>query len=77
MEPRPAATVVVVRPAGPVNELEFLVLRRAGASRFAPGFVVFPGGVVEPEDPMPSSARHLRDFPEQLFAGGAVALPLN
>ena len=52
MEPRPAATVVVVRPAGPVNELEFLVLRRAGASRFAPGFVVFPGGVVEPEDPM-------------------------
>jgi hypothetical protein len=26
---------------------------------------------VEPEDPMLPSVRHLRDFPEQRFAGGA------
>jgi 8-oxo-dGTP pyrophosphatase MutT (NUDIX family) len=48
MEPRPAATVVLVRPgaAGP----EVLLLRRAPGSRFAPGYVVFPGGVVDPGD---------------------------
>jgi len=30
--------------------LEFLVIRRSAQSRFAPGFVVFPGGVVEEGD---------------------------
>jgi 8-oxo-dGTP pyrophosphatase MutT (NUDIX family) len=50
MEPRPAATVIVVRSAGPSSDLEFLVLRRTGISRFAPGFVVFPGGVIEAQD---------------------------
>jgi 8-oxo-dGTP pyrophosphatase MutT (NUDIX family) len=49
MDPRPAATVVVVRSSQP-GDLEFLVLRRAAISRFAPGFVVFPGGVVERTD---------------------------
>jgi 8-oxo-dGTP pyrophosphatase MutT (NUDIX family) len=51
MEPRPAATVVVVRAVGDAGDLEFLLLRRAGSSRFAPGFVVFPGGVLESKDP--------------------------
>lgn len=49
VEPRPAATVVAARPAP--GGAEVLVLRRASASRFAPGFVVFPGGLVEPGDP--------------------------
>lgn len=48
MEPRPAATVIVAREAA--RGIEVLVLRRTGTSRFAPGFVVFPGGVVEPSD---------------------------
>lgn len=48
MDPRPAATVVVARRAEP--GVETLVLRRSEQSRFAPGFVVFPGGVIEPED---------------------------
>ncbi|HEX6262617.1 MAG TPA: NUDIX hydrolase [Actinomycetota bacterium] len=48
MEPRPAATVVVARPADP--GVEVLVLRRSASSRFAPGFLVFPGGVVEERD---------------------------
>jgi 8-oxo-dGTP pyrophosphatase MutT (NUDIX family) len=43
--------VVVVRPAGEAGDLEFLLLRRAQAARFAPGFVVFPGGVLESKDP--------------------------
>jgi recombination protein RecT len=45
MDPRPAATVVVARPG-----VEVLVLRRAARSRFAPGFVVFPGGTVDEAD---------------------------
>jgi 8-oxo-dGTP pyrophosphatase MutT (NUDIX family) len=52
VEPRPAATVVVVRAIGGTGDLEFLLLRRAGTSRFAPGFVVFPGGVLESKDPV-------------------------
>lgn len=45
---QPAATMVVAREglSGP----EVLVLRRSVHSRFAPGYVVFPGGSVESED---------------------------
>jgi 8-oxo-dGTP pyrophosphatase MutT (NUDIX family) len=43
---------VVVRAVGGAGDLEFLLLRRAGNSRFAPGFVVFPGGVLESKDPV-------------------------
>ena len=46
---RPAATIVVVRES-PAAGFEVLVLRRSRQSRFAPGFVVFPGGVVERND---------------------------
>ncbi|HEX9377622.1 MAG TPA: NUDIX domain-containing protein [Actinomycetota bacterium] len=48
MEPRPAATVVVVRP-GP-RGVEVLMLRRAPDTPFAAGFVVFPGGMVDDAD---------------------------
>ncbi|HEX6207207.1 MAG TPA: NUDIX domain-containing protein [Actinomycetota bacterium] len=48
MDPRPAATVVVARPAE--RGVEVLILRRSASSRFAPGFLVFPGGVVEERD---------------------------
>ena len=47
--PRPAATIVLAR-AAPGHGVEVLVLRRSEASRFAPGFVVFPGGAVDPDD---------------------------
>ena len=47
-EPRPAATVVVARPGS--DGVEVLVLRRAAGSRFAPGFLVFPGGTVDRGD---------------------------
>ena len=45
---RPAATVVVARPAAP--GVEVLVLRRSATSRFVPGFVVFPGGSIDGGD---------------------------
>lgn len=44
----PAATVVVARPAR--SGVEVVMLRRAEGSRFAPGFVVFPGGSIDPGD---------------------------
>ncbi len=47
---RLAATIVVARPARAPSEVEILVLRRSEAHRFAPGFVVFPGGAVDPGD---------------------------
>jgi 8-oxo-dGTP pyrophosphatase MutT (NUDIX family) len=48
MDPRPAATVIVARPAN--DGVEVLALTRSAGSRFAPGFVVFPGGAIEPGD---------------------------
>jgi 8-oxo-dGTP pyrophosphatase MutT (NUDIX family) len=48
VEPRVAATVVVARPG--VGGVEVLLLRRSAGNRFAPGYVVFPGGVVDPDD---------------------------
>lgn len=48
MEPRPAATVILAREA--LSGVEVLVLRRGEGSRFLPGFLVFPGGTVEPSD---------------------------
>lgn len=47
VEPRPAATVVVARDAG--QGIQVLVVRRSTIG-FAPGFVVFPGGVVDDAD---------------------------
>jgi 8-oxo-dGTP pyrophosphatase MutT (NUDIX family) len=47
-EPRPAATVLLVRDSG--DGPEFLLLRRHGRSGFAAGAWVFPGGVVDDGD---------------------------
>ncbi len=52
VEPRPAATVVLLRPgaAGP----EVLLSRRPASMAFAPDVHVFPGGRVDPADAHPS-----------------------
>ena len=86
--PRPAATVVLVRPGDP--GVEVLVERRSADSSFAPGFVVFPGGVVEDEDRRLAEALFrdpsedvracaVRELYEEtgilLEAGGARAVP--
>jgi 8-oxo-dGTP pyrophosphatase MutT (NUDIX family) len=47
-EPRPAATVIAARDRG--DGIEVLVLQRSPGSRFLPGYVVFPGGAVDPGD---------------------------
>lgn len=59
--PRPAATVMVVRPAP--DEYEVFMVRRHQASKFAADVYVFPGGTVRPDD--------------QLEAGTAQALGLD
>ena len=46
---RHAASVVAVR-EGADAEPEVLVLERGAASRFLPGYVVFPGGAVDDDD---------------------------
>lgn len=53
-EPRPAATVVLLRD-GP-NGVEALLLRRPLTMAFAGGMTVFPGGSVEPADGGPDAA---------------------
>ena len=48
-EPRDAATVMLLRPAGG-HGLEVYLLRRRSSMAFAPGAVVFPGGSVDARD---------------------------
>ena len=45
---RPAATVILVRPAA--SSFEIFMLRRTSKAAFAGGMYVFPGGRVDPED---------------------------
>jgi 8-oxo-dGTP pyrophosphatase MutT (NUDIX family) len=51
-EPRPAASVVLLRRGAKHTEraLEVLLLKRAETAKFMPGVWVFPGGAVDPED---------------------------
>ncbi|HEX5928855.1 MAG TPA: NUDIX hydrolase [Solirubrobacterales bacterium] len=51
-EPRPAASVVLLRRGGKHGdrELEVLLLKRSGEAKFMPNVWVFPGGAVDPDD---------------------------
>ncbi|HYN69637.1 MAG TPA: NUDIX domain-containing protein [Candidatus Eisenbacteria bacterium] len=48
VDPKPAATVVVLRPAA--DGFEVLLTRRAAAMRFGADMYVFPGGRLDPDD---------------------------
>ena len=50
VEPRDAATVVLLRTATGGGGLEVYLLRRHGVMAFAAGMCVFPGGGVDPRD---------------------------
>ena len=52
VEPRPAATIVLLRPTKAAG-LEVLLLRRVRSAGFVPGAWVFPGGRVDPDDAHP------------------------
>lgn len=64
--PRPAATVVLLRP-GPEGP-EALLLRRSRSAGFVPGAYVFPGGRVDRDDATPA----LVDRLEGLDSGSAA-----
>jgi 8-oxo-dGTP pyrophosphatase MutT (NUDIX family) len=51
-EPRPAASVVLLRRGGKHGdrELEVLLLKRSAEAKFMPNVWVFPGGAVDPTD---------------------------
>jgi 8-oxo-dGTP pyrophosphatase MutT (NUDIX family) len=51
-DPRPAASVVLLRRGGKHGdrELEVLLLKRSAEAKFMPNVWVFPGGAVDPED---------------------------
>jgi 8-oxo-dGTP pyrophosphatase MutT (NUDIX family) len=51
-QPRPAASVVLLRRGGKHGdrELEVLLLKRSEEAKFMPNVWVFPGGAVDPED---------------------------
>jgi 8-oxo-dGTP pyrophosphatase MutT (NUDIX family) len=51
-EPRPAASVVLLRRGGKHSQrgLEVLLLKRTEEAKFMPGVWVFPGGAVDAED---------------------------
>jgi 8-oxo-dGTP pyrophosphatase MutT (NUDIX family) len=60
--PTDAATVMLLRPckdAG-VEDIEVLLVHRHRKSSFVPGYHVFPGGVLDPEDYEPGIERYVR-----------------
>lgn len=82
VEPRPAASVVLVRsaPRGAPEPVEVYMIRRHRGMKFLGGFYAFPGGKVDPEDGSPESLAHCVGLEtveaEAIFPGheGAPAL---
>jgi endoribonuclease LACTB2 len=70
--PRPAATVVLLRPSA--AGLEVLLTRRPSTMAFAAGMMVFPGGRVDSADSDPRLAARSSLSPEEAAArlGGAT-----
>src|SRR5438876_881481 len=57
VEPKPAASVVLVRPAPPgaSEAIEVYMIRRQRSMKFLGGFYAFPGGKVDPADGAPAA----------------------
>lgn len=56
VDPRPAASVIIVRaaPPGAAEPMEVYMIRRQRRMRFLGGFYAFPGGKVDPGDAAPA-----------------------
>jgi 8-oxo-dGTP pyrophosphatase MutT (NUDIX family) len=77
-EPRPAASVVLLRRGSKHSEraLEVLLLQRSEKAKFMPGVWVFPGGAVDPgdgEDEAGFRACAVRELAEE----AAIELPVG
>ncbi len=75
-EPRPAASVVLLRRGGKHGdrELEVLLLKRSGEAKFMPNVWVFPGGAVDPADG-DGEAGYRACAMRELAEEAAIALP--
>jgi recombination protein RecT len=60
--PADAATVMLLRRCQDedVKDIEVLMVRRHAKSSFVPGYHVFPGGVIDPEDYEPGMERFVQ-----------------
>ena len=77
VEPRPAASVVLIRP-GTATPLETWVIRRARAMRFLGGYYAFPGGKVDLADRQPDALARVHGLgPDEARArlGGTDDVP--
>lgn len=70
VEPRPAATLIVARPAHP--QFEVLLLRRPDTTRFAAGAYVFAGGGIDAADGAVTLRDRLPDTPEPAALAAAI-----
>ncbi|HBH03137.1 MAG: hypothetical protein A2W08_14195 [Candidatus Rokubacteria bacterium RBG_16_73_20] len=79
VEPKPAASVVLVRaaPPGAAEPLEVYMIRRNKGMKFLGGFYAFPGGKVDPADGAPEALARCRGLgvpeAEAIFPGHAGA----
>ena len=62
VEPKPAASVILVRPGplGAAEPIEVYLIRRHPGMRFLGGYYAFPGGKVDAEDGSPESLARCR-----------------
>ena len=70
VEPRAAATIVLIRRAEP--NFEVLLLERPQTARFAPGAFVFPGGAVDVDDSSSIWAHRLPPVGEEAACAAAL-----
>src|SRR5213596_2971338 len=79
VEPKPAASIVLVRPAPPESPepIEVYMIRRRRSMKFLGGYYAFPGGKVDPEDGSPAAVARCRGLasvdPETIFPGHDTA----
>jgi 8-oxo-dGTP pyrophosphatase MutT (NUDIX family) len=77
VEPKPAASVLLVRP-GSEEPLEVYMIRRSPGMRFLGGFYAFPGGKVDEVDASPESLARCRPAgpePSDTLSGAWAGLP--
>lgn len=78
VEPKPAASVLLVRasPPGALEPLEVYMIRRQRKMKFLGGFYAFPGGKVDEDDAGAASLAHCYGVTtaeaETIFAGGPL-----